>query len=119
MYTQDVKEEGKIDTQTFLFLVGILSILVMVGTLVAFWKQLPPELPWLYSLPWGEQQLINKMLFAITLAGLAVFFIVTKVISSWVGKKDEIVKTTIMIGGLMIILLYGASFIRVLSIFLQ
>lgn len=118
MYTQDVKEEGKIDTQTFLFLIGILSILVMVGIVIAFWKQLPPELPWLYSLPWGEQQLINKMLFASTLAGLGVFFLVTKIISSWAGKKDEIIKTTIMIGGLMMILLYAASFIRVLSIFL-
>lgn len=118
MYTQDVKDDGKIDTQSFLFLIGILPILVMAGILVVFWKQLPPQLPWLYSLPWGEQQLISKIYFAATLGGLGVFFLFTKAVSTWAGKNDEIVRTTILTGGLMMILLYTASFIRVLSIFL-
>lgn len=118
MYTQSVKDEGKIDTQNFLFLIGILAILVMGGVILVFWKQLPPQIPWFYSLPWGEEELISKTYFAITLGGLGLIFVLTKMISSWAGKKDEIVKTTVMIGGLMMILLYAASFIRVLSIFL-
>lgn len=118
MYTQSVKDEGKIDTQSFLFLIGILAILVMGGALLVYWNQLPPELPWLYSLPWGDQQLITKPLFAAMLGGLGVMFALTKVISSWAGRKDEIVRTTVMMGGLMMILLYSASFIKVLSIFL-
>ena len=118
MYTQSVNEDGKIDTQSFLFLIGMMVVLTMAGVLLVFWKQLPPELPWLYSLPWGEAELIGKSLFAISLVGLAVFFILTKIISSWAGKKDEIVRTAVMVGGLMMILLYAASFIRVLSMFL-
>lgn len=118
MYTQDVKDDGKIETQSFLFLLGFLAILAMAGALLVYWKQLPPEVPWLYSLPWGDQELIKKSYFAAMLGGLAVFFVITRVISNWAAKKDEIVKTTIMIGGLIMILLYAASFIRVLSIFL-
>lgn len=118
MYTQTVKEDIKIDTQSFLFSTGILVVLAMVMSLVFFWKQLPPELPWLFSLPWGDKQLLAKNYFAASLAGLTALLFITKYISHWSGKKDEIVKTTIMTGGLIMVLLYAASFFKVLSIFL-
>ncbi len=119
MYTQSVRDEGKIDTQNFLFIIGVMVIILMVVILVLVWKQLPPELPWLYSLPWGEAQLIEKKYFAGTLGGLAVLFILTRVLANWAGKKDVIVRTTVITGGLMMILLYAAGFFKVLSIFVS
>lgn len=119
MYTQDVGEEGKIDTQNFLFIIGVMLIILMGVVLLLVWKQLPPELPWLYSLPWGEQQLIGKAFFAGTLLGLTVIFVITKVLAVWAGKTDVIVKTTVIAGGLMMILLYAAGFFKVLNIFVS
>ena len=119
MYTQGVVEDGKIDTQNFLFIIGVMLIILMAVILLLVWKQLPPQLPWLYSLPWGDQQLIGKPLFAGTLVGLTVIFVLTKALSEWAGKRDVIVRTTVISGGLMMILLYVASFFKVLSIFVS
>jgi len=41
--------------------------------LVFFWGKLPPEVPLLYSKPWGEEQLVKKP-FILFLPGLATIF---------------------------------------------
>lgn len=95
---------------------GAVLILLMGGTLAWLWNKLPPELPWLYSMPWGDEQLIQKEWFAGMLGGLLVFFIVTRFVSDWVGEKDEVTKNAILFGGLTVVIMYFLSFIRVVSI---
>ncbi|HOX96352.1 MAG TPA: hypothetical protein PLI45_03135 [Candidatus Woesebacteria bacterium] len=92
---------------------------MMGGVLAIFWKSLPPQLPWFYSLPWGEQQLVNKMWFVWILAGMAVLLFLTRIIARWAGKDDTTVKTLIMSGGLLAVLLMTASFVRIMMIFLN
>ena len=93
-------------------------IFLMGGSLIWLWRRLPPELPWFYSLPWGEQQLIRKEWFAAMLGGLTILFVLTKFIAGWTGVKDEISKNTIMGGGLLVVIMYLAGFVRVISIVL-
>jgi hypothetical protein len=33
--------------------------IVSIGVLAIFWKHLPPQVPLLYSLPWGQDQLVS------------------------------------------------------------
>lgn len=101
-----------------LFIFGIGLIVLMGGVLVWFWKSLPPQLPWLYSFPWGDQQLIDKKYFAGSLMGLLLVLLFTKVISAWVDKNDETVNTTLMMGGLLAVVLYLAGFLRVIFLFI-
>ena len=101
-----------------IFTIGIMVILIMGGILAWLWGRLPPELPWLYSLPWGEQQLIKKEWFAGMLGGLLGLFILTNFVSEWVGSKDEITKNTILAGGLIVVVMYLAGFLRVIGIIL-
>lgn len=118
MYTQVVKED-KLETQNFLFILGLLMVGVMGGILGIFWTKLPPQLPWFYSLPWGEEQLVSKVLFGGIIVLLGVLLILTKWFANWAGYKDRIVKNTVMTGGLIMVIFFMAGFIKVLSIFLK
>ncbi len=94
------------------------GVILILGTILAwFWKSLPPQLPWFYSLPGGEQQLVNKTVLAGVLAGMIVVLGVTRLIARWASKGDSPVETTIMAGMLMAVLLIALSFFRVMVIF--
>ena len=47
-------------------------VLIIVSwlALIFFWRKLPPQVPVVYSRPWGEEQLLSKP-FIILLPGLA------------------------------------------------
>lgn len=91
-------------------------ILIMGLALAWAWKSLPPQVPWFYSLPSGEQQLIGKGLWAMILGGAGVSLLITRVVARWASLEDSPVEITIMIGGLMAIVLIMASFLRVTQI---
>ena len=91
-----------------------------MGTcLFYFWNRLPPQLPWFYSLPWGETQLIDKKMFAAFLVGLLSVFGITHLLSSWFSKNDEVAKTVMLLGGVALVTLYAAGFGRVIQIFIR
>ena len=102
-----------------LFWIGVTLIALMGGVLAIFWKTLPPQLPLFYSLPWGEQQLVNKLWFVWILAGMAVVLLVTRIIAKWAGKSDSTVSTLVLMGGVLAVILMAASFARVMMIFLN
>lgn len=93
-------------------------VLVMGLVLAWFWKTLPPQVPWFYSLPGGEQQLVSKLILAIVLVGSAVSLFVTKILAKWASVEDSPVEITIMTGGLVAVVLVAAGFFRVIQIML-
>lgn len=99
-----------------IFTVGELVVGLMSLVLVWFWKSLPPQIPWFYSLPGGEQQLVNKLWLVWVLAGAAVSLVVTKIIARWASVEDSPVEVTIMTGGLVAVVLLAAGFFRVIQI---
>lgn len=92
---------------------------VMMGSAGLFWKTLPPQIPWLYSFPWGEAQLIDKFWMLGIFLGVGVVLVITRFVAVWAGKEDDIVQNTIMIGALVAVILMAASFFRVMTIFLR
>ncbi|KKT39771.1 hypothetical protein A3K29_01230 [Candidatus Collierbacteria bacterium RIFOXYB2_FULL_46_14] len=93
------------------------TVLVMGAVFALFWKILPPHLPWFYSLPGGEHQLISKFVLAGILLGLGAVVGITRVFASWASKGDVPVETTLMAGSLLAVGLLAASFFRVIQIF--
>jgi len=102
-----------------LFWVGAVVILIMGGVLALFWNKLPPQLPWLYSFPFGEKQLIEKTLFIWIFAGMEGVLFITRLIANWAGKDDTTVQNTIMIGIFVAVALMAASFFQIMAIFLN
>lgn len=102
-----------------IFWIGMALIGLMGGVLAIFWKTLPPQLPWFYSLPWGEQQLASKLWIVSILGGMALVLILTRVMAKWAGKDDSTVRTLIMMGGLLTVILVVATYARIMMIFLN
>ena len=98
---------------------GVAIVALMGGVLALFWNKLPPQLPWLYSFPTGDKQLINKLWFAWIFLGTEAILFLTRLIADWAGKEDTTVQNTIMIGMVMAVVLMAASFFRIMTIFLN
>lgn len=112
-------ERQKNTTSVTLFWIGVIVILIMAGVMALFWGKLPPQLPWLYSFPLGEKQLIEKMWFVWIFAGMEGVLFLTRLLANWAGKNDVTVQNTIMIGVVTAVFLMAASFFRVMIIFLN
>lgn len=110
------KETQGLATERFLVSLTLILILVSGGFLAFKFSSLPPELPWLYSLPWGEQQLIKKEWFAGGLVGLFLFNLINFWLAGRFKKTDPVVVYTALGAGLLVTLLYLASFWQVLRI---
>ncbi len=100
----------------WLFVGELFLILAGGATLLVFWAKLPPQLPWFYSLPWGENQLIPKPWFGFGLLVLALVVLINYFVAIKLDKKDKVVAMTVESATLLLTSLYLASFFRVLSI---
>lgn len=94
-------------------------VLIMAGVLALTWNRLPPQLPWLYSFPLSERQLIEKVWFILIFAGMEIILFLTRLIAKWAGKGDTTVQNTIMTGVFMAVVLMAASFVKIMMIFLN
>ena len=112
-------EKRIITTSDRLFWAGAGVVLVMASVMLLFWNRLPPQLPWLYSFPWGEKQLLGKWWFVWIFAGMEGVLFATRLIANWAGKDDSTVQNTVMIGVLTTVILMAASFFKIMSIFLS
>ncbi len=96
------------------FLISLLIIILAGGVLALLWTRLPPELPWLYSLPWGEGELIPKIWFAGGLIFLALVNIIGIMMAIIFSKKDSVLARVIIGANLLVTLLYLVSFLKVI-----
>lgn len=90
----------------------------IAGVLVFYWQKLPPQIPWFYSLPWGERQLIDKTWFAACIGLFAVVSVISQFLAKKIAKDDEIVRTTMMSALLVAAILFLMGFFRVMQLFL-
>ncbi len=98
---------------------GELTLITAAGLgLGFFWQKLPAQMPWFYSLPWGEDQLIPKLWHGIGLAILALICVLNYLVARKLDKSDRVVALVVESAGLVLVCLYLASFFRVISIML-
>ena len=97
-----------------LLFTALLLIVLSAAILAAVWAKLPPELPWLYSLPWGEDQLITKPWFAAGLAILVLINLIGALLATIFANKDKVLATVTIGADLLITLLYLISFLKVI-----
>jgi hypothetical protein len=80
--------------------------------------KLPPELPWFYSLPWGEAILVNKYWFGGGVIALLLLIGINFLVAKRYERTDKVVATVVAAATLLLTALYLASFFRVLAIML-
>lgn len=96
--------------------VGGFLLVVSFCFLALFWGNLPQELPWFYSLPEGEEQLLDKRFFALGVVLLAWIFALDVWLSMIFSKRDVILGNIMLWSGVMVVILYLASFFRVIML---
>lgn len=109
------KNKGWFGKHWFIFLSGLLIIGAAI-TLLVVWMKLPPEVPWFYSLPWGEGQLIGRLWFASTLPLMGGIVLINLFISARMGRSDRIAALVVEGATLLLVIIFLASFLRVIAI---
>ncbi len=100
----------------FLFSLGIL---LTAGLFIAFlWKRIPPEIPWFYSLPWGENQLMPKIGLPLILGSNILVLFFGNLLSQWTKNKDKIIEQTVMASLAFICFMLLINMAKVLFIFI-
>ncbi len=94
-----------------------LGALMIIGGAFFFainYRNLPPQIPLFYSLPWGESQLIPKLWFGLGLVVLSVIVLFNYLLTRLLKKNDPVVATVMTGATLLLISVYLATFFRIL-----
>lgn len=98
--------------------VGVVAWLVSGVMLLINWKGLPPELPLLYSLPVGEQQLITKPWLLVVFGGFGLLMW-ANIMFAWLSvKKEGLLKKYLIWGGAVTEVLWLLTLIKLMEIIL-
>lgn len=99
---------------------GLMGVVWLVSglLLLVFWKRLPPQVPWFYSLPWGEKQLISKGGMAAVIGGLGVVLSLDGLLAGRLKDREEFLAKMLLWGGLTTAVLLLLSWIKILLIIL-
>lgn len=94
---------------------AVAGVVIETGLLVAYRNSLPPQVPLLYTRPWGDEQLaISGWLWAIPITQLTI-----GVVGGWFFKtrREEILlKTAVMVTLVVIQIILILGFTRILSL---
>jgi hypothetical protein len=99
----------------WIFAGGVLTFFAL-GVFVWLFKRLPPEVPWLYSLPWGEQQLVSKVWFGASLGGVLLALGACAWFCKILSKEDVRAGVMLARGGFFLTVIYLLSFFQVLRL---
>lgn len=111
-------EKNRIKQLGYIFITG--CVLIAIKPILAWitWKGLPPELPWFYSLPWGEGQLVSKTFIVFQSLGELLVWSGLSFVSKKVKPGDGEVVLAVMFGGLISLIFVLISYLKILQIFL-
>jgi len=95
---------------------AIIFWLAQLGLILGAWAWLPPQLPFFYSKPWGEEQLIQPFsLFVLPLLGLIVFF-GNLTLMSFVSKKELLIRHILIIAIFLFNLLSLITIVQIIRL---
>jgi|SRR3989344_7287727 len=63
------------------FRICVVTLILCIALLILAWQHLPPVIPLLYSLPWGEEQLTQPAALIVLLVSSCLFYAVNTVIA--------------------------------------
>ncbi len=98
--------------------VGVAAWLISGLLLLINWRALPPEVPLLYSLPTGEQQLISKPWLLVVFGGFGLLMW-GNIMLSWLSvKNEELLKKYLIWGGAVAEVLWLLTLLKLMEIIL-
>jgi hypothetical protein len=107
-----VKEQSNIATKLAMamLMVSAASVAVVLGISLVLWKEMPPQIPLFYSMPWGEEQLAAPIWLFLPLA----ISIIIGLATYWIFRLRLI--TDLILGNLIYAALMSTSLILLLGV---
>lgn len=96
-----------------LFLLAVSSIILGVGLIALFWKELPPQIPLYYSNPRGEAQLANNYLLPLPLILSLIFFSLNSLLANSL-ENLPFLRQALILGGATSSILALVTVIRII-----
>ena len=94
----------------FLFWLGEF-LLILLG-----WRFFPPEIPFFYSRPWGQEQLANPlMLFMLPGLGLIIFFL-NVFVARLISREEHLIKQVLAMSFLIFNFLSLVTLIQIMRL---
>lgn len=82
------------------------------------YSRLPFEMPWFYSLPWGEQRLIEKNSLLGLYSGVLGLFVIDIIIALFIEETEDLIKQFLTWGGVVTIIIFALGLWRMFMVVL-
>lgn len=93
-------------------------VVLCVGLILSFFTWLPEEVPFLYSMPWGDEVLVRKQWFALGSIIMGLMFGVDTGIGIILEKKDVVLGNVVIWFGVGVVAMYMAGVVKILMLML-
>lgn len=94
------------------FLIGV--DIILAALFAISFRNMPEQIPLLYSRPWGEAQIVDYWYIALLPILMHVFFFLNIVITKKFFPADEVPKRISSIANAFVIVTFSAIFIKIL-----
>lgn len=110
-----------IKSDKFFLLPAVLTILLFLAVATTMFissEKLPSQLPLLYSLPWGQDQLVKKVDFML-LPGILIILLVINSLLAWQLHKSQYILKRVLTLSLVLFDIIGLiTILKILTIFI-
>lgn len=118
-FKSDLNEKDISENIYFLFYCLPIMIAGLMGlSILLFSKFLPQKLPLFYSLPWGDNQLVNHQQFLIIPGSLILITLLNLIISWHLHLAQSFFKKVLLVFCLITTLMLTITFIKIILIFI-
>lgn len=91
------------------------GVVVGMGLVAIYWRSLPPEVPLLYSRPWGQDQLVSPYFLIIA----PIFSASVGILLGWVANKsveEKVLPIIILISSMVVQMITILGLVRIVML---
>lgn len=114
--TADPLLRNKIGIWGLVTAIGAWLFCLLVVTL--FWAKLPPQLPFFYSLPWGESWLLARDALAWVLGGFALILIFNLLLARTVLRTYPLLQNYLVWGAATVEFMLAVDLVKIIDLVL-
>ena len=91
------------------------GVVVGTGLLAIYWRSLPPEVPLLYSRPWGQDQLVSPIFLIIP----PIFSILVGIVLGWLANQsgeEKLLPIIILVSSIVVQIITVLGLVRIVML---
>jgi hypothetical protein len=94
--------------------ISLVALALSLIILVLFWRNLPPEIPFFFSLPWGEEQLTSPLTLIFLIFGTFFLYLTNILLALFFHNATPYYARMLIVGSTICALLTVVTTIRII-----